>query len=103
MRGAYLGSMFMVTTARPLSRFTPWTLPILTPERSTVCPCPGVTAWDELNSAFSSKWLWPRIGSQDGKLACCLTRITLVVTIASTARTPMAMKSRRCSRIARFT
>ena len=41
MSGAYLGSMFIVTTARPLSRFTPWTLPTLIPERSTVCPWPG--------------------------------------------------------------
>ncbi len=56
MSAAYLLSTSIVTTARPLSRFTLDTVPTLIPPMVICCPCPGVTAWALENSALSSKW-----------------------------------------------
>ena len=50
---------------------TPDTWPTLIPAMVTVCPCPGVTAWAELNSALSSNLSSPMSGIQDGSRVVC--------------------------------
>ena len=69
--GAYFSSTCMVTMARPLSSSDPDTWPTLIPAMVTVCPCPGVTACAELNSALSSNLSLPQErdpGREDGRL-----------------------------------
>ncbi len=102
MSSAYLWSTCMVTMARPLSSSDPETWPTLIPAIVTVCPCPGVTAWAELNSALSSNLSSPMNGTQEGSRVVWEARMTPVVTIAVTSSTKIATKSRRCSRIARL-
>ncbi len=77
---AYLWSTCMVTMARPLSSSDPDTWPTLIPAMVTVCPCPGVTACAELNSALSSNLSSPMRGTQDGSRVVCDARMTPVVT-----------------------
>jgi hypothetical protein len=66
MSRAYLGVISIVTTATPLRVSTAPISPTLAPAIVTACPCPGVSASPLWNSAFSMKWLRPKIGTHPG-------------------------------------
>ena len=94
----------IVTTATPSSSSTPVTSPISTPERFTVWPWPGVTAWAVWNSVLSSKRSSPRIGNQRRQRRCSAGRGSRTASRArSPPRTMIAMKSRVYVRSAFFT
>ena len=102
IRPAWSLSTSIVTSAWPSSSVTPVMSPTLMPAMVTAWPCPGVTAWAEVNSAFTSKRSSPRIGTQEGRALAWLPRMMKVVTTPARTRPMIATKSRRCSRIARL-
>ena len=100
--GAYLLSISIPTTAWPSWRVTLLTSPTLMPEMSTDCPWPGVTACAVEKSALSAKRSVPISGTQLGRTARWLTRITVMAKMPARISPMIASTSRRWALRARL-